>query len=404
MFGKPVAIAACAVAVFGVRSCISTFGEAQPRGPVSPNVEIQDLTPKPPHVRAVDFLAREVPRWKQEHDCYSCHNNGDAARALIAARRTSTGDGKPALDDTLAWLSRPSAWDQNRGRRGGAPPDADKALARLQFASATRAAVVNNLVERRALSDAAALIANDQHADGSWRLDPSQSLGSPATYGTALATWSARETLVAASTDLHAGAIARADAWLRAASPAIVLDAAAIVLGLAGGTDAAANAQRERALDAIMRGQAPAGGWGPYVSSPPEPFDTAIVLIALHDLAPRPVGVTPFDSRTMTQAIERGRDWLTAQQLDDGSWPETTRPARQESYAQRISTTAWATLALLAGDREGSRDPRRLGRAVGAVEGIDFERPADAVAGAVLENGKDHQLIPPRRPRLRGHE
>ncbi|MEX0713581.1 MAG: hypothetical protein WD278_14585 [Pirellulales bacterium] len=36
------------------------------------------------------------------------------------------------------------------------------------------------------------------------------------------------------------------------------------------------------------------------------------------------------------------------QQLEDGSWPETTRPAGGQSYAQRISTTAWATIALLA--------------------------------------------------------
>ena len=35
-------------------------------------------------------------------------------------------------------------------------------------------------------------------------------------------------------------------------------------------------------------------------------------------------------------------------QLDDGSWVETTRPSGAQSYAQRIATTAWATLALLA--------------------------------------------------------
>jgi hypothetical protein len=38
---------------------------------------------------------------------------------------------------------------------------------------------------------------------------------------------------------------------------------------------------------------------------------------------------------------------LMRRQLADGSWPETTRPAGQASYAQRISTTAWALLALI---------------------------------------------------------
>jgi hypothetical protein len=419
MLGKTVAVAACAVAAFGIRSCNSTFCEPRPRWQVSRTVDIQDLTA---NARAAAFLAREVPRWKQDNDCYSCHNNGDAARALIAAVRAGAGPAsRAALEDTLAWLSRPTAWDQNRGRSGGAPPDADRALARLQFASATRAAVVTNLLDRRPLDEAAALVAKDQHENGSWRLDASQSLGSPATYGTALATWSARETLVTASPQQHASAIARADAWLRTANPAIVLDSAAIVLGLSDATDAAANAQRARALDVIMRGQSPAGGWGPFVSSPSEPFDSAIVLIALHDLARlrsdaalrapsafgeanSPLVIKPYTSATISRAIQLGREWLTMQQLDDGSWPETTRPARQESYAQRISTTAWATLALLAGDREGSRDPRRLGRGVGAAKVVHLERPADAVARTVFENGERHQLILPRRPRLRGHE
>jgi hypothetical protein len=49
----------------------------------------------------------------------------------------------------------------------------------------------------------------------------------------------------------------------------------------------------------------------------------------------------------LTQAIAHGRDYLTRSQSSDGSWPETTRPTGQESYAQRISTTGWALLALL---------------------------------------------------------
>jgi len=32
--------------------------------------------------RAVEFLVREVPAWSKNNGCFSCHNNGDAARAL----------------------------------------------------------------------------------------------------------------------------------------------------------------------------------------------------------------------------------------------------------------------------------------------------------------------------------
>src|SRR3989338_7130625 len=67
--------------------------------------------------RGVEFLRGEVPRWRIEHPCYSCHNNGDATRALLVAgaRGHDIGD---ALDDTLAFLKDPSRWDQNKAPGG----------------------------------------------------------------------------------------------------------------------------------------------------------------------------------------------------------------------------------------------------------------------------------------------
>ena len=35
--------------------------------------------------RAVAFLSHEVPAWSRDNGCFSCHNNGDAARALFVA-------------------------------------------------------------------------------------------------------------------------------------------------------------------------------------------------------------------------------------------------------------------------------------------------------------------------------
>jgi hypothetical protein len=88
-----------------------------------------------PEDRAVQYLTREVPRWRREHPCYSCHNNGDAARALIAARTKDHALGT-ALDDTLVWLRSPSRWDGN-ATGGGFD---DKPLARIQFAGALASA------------------------------------------------------------------------------------------------------------------------------------------------------------------------------------------------------------------------------------------------------------------------
>jgi hypothetical protein len=294
-----------------------------------------------PEDRAVQYLTREVPRWRQEHPCYSCHNNGDAARALIAARTKDHALGT-ALDDTLVWLRSPSRWDAN-ATGGGFD---DKPLARIQFAGALASASHARLTPPESMRAAAQLVAADQAIDGSWRLDSSESVGSPATYGTALATWAGRRVLVTAQATDLLPAIARADRWLRRFDPKNIPDSAAVVLGLERATDADAVAQRTRALDVLRRGQSTAGGWGPYTNSPPEPFDTAVAVLALtsiDDALARP----SYGGAARGTAIALGRRFLIQRQLPDGSWPETTRPAGQESYAQRISTTAWATLALI---------------------------------------------------------
>ena len=57
--------------------------------------------------RALAYLAREVPRWARENKCYSCHNNGDAARALYKAVRLGEPVPREALQDTSRWLRRP---------------------------------------------------------------------------------------------------------------------------------------------------------------------------------------------------------------------------------------------------------------------------------------------------------
>jgi hypothetical protein len=296
-------------------------------------------------MRATAFLAVEVPRWRREHPCYSCHNNGDAARALIAAARSGIDIGD-ALTDTLEWLRRPERWAHNAGR--GDSSD-DRILARIQFAGALAAAVDGRLSAPDALRQAAEQVAADQQADGSWRLDASDSLGSPATYGLALATAAASRALQSARDPRFAQAIVRADRWLRALEPKTVLESAAVVLGLDLAADGDAADRRRRSLARIAEGQAPAGGWGPYVTSPPENFDTALVVLALQSLTERPDLAHPsFTAAELRAAIARGRRFLVDRQLEDGSWTETTRPAGQESYAQRISTTGWVTLALLA--------------------------------------------------------
>jgi hypothetical protein len=277
-----------------------------------------------PEGRAAEFLAREVRRWPEKNKCFSCHNNGDGARALYAASRRSVRFDPRAVEETTRYLQRPDEWKYN----GPEGRFSDKRLAAVQFAGALAAAVEAGAAERGpALDRAAEIVRSHQEADGSWKVDESGLPGSPATYGRALATVMARKVLEAADPARFAEAIGRADAWMKGRKPDGVLEAAALLAGT-----------NLEGLDLLRRGQTRDGGWGPYVTSPPETFDTAIALLGL-------AGVRGQEG--VPEMIRRGREFVLKGQQRDGSWPETTRPPGAESYAQRISTTAWATLALL---------------------------------------------------------
>jgi hypothetical protein len=278
---------------------------------------------------ALQYLTREVPLWPEQNRCFSCHNNGDAARALFTARRLGHSVPRTSIASTLGWLRDPAKWDSLPGD----PQFSDKRLARIQFASALATARESGLLDdpeplRRAVESLLPL----QHADGYWPLDGGDTLGSPATYGIPLATAMALRTLRALPENVPRPAMERAARYLRALPLRTTLDAAAVLLGL--GPD------RPDAIDFLLRTQGSSGGWGPYPKAPPEAFDTAIAFLAL----------APLRRSDAAAPLRRAREYLLQNQQPDGSWTETTRPSGAQSYAQRVSTSGWAALALLSAE------------------------------------------------------
>jgi hypothetical protein len=299
----------------------------------APAAEPAEATPEG---RAIAFLAREVPRWSRENRCFSCHNNGDAARALYDGLRRGYAGAGTALVETTGWLTDPDRWDRN----GGDGPFSDKRLARVQFATALAAAHrAGQVKDPQVLLRAGERLARDQATDGSWPLEGENEPGSPATYGRFLATYLARDTLQSAAADRFKQPIGRADIWLLDHKIENVIDASVMLMATASNSSPRAASLRGRSLDLLRTAQSDDGGWGPSVKSPPEAFDTALALLAL---------VKAGDLPGCRSLISRGRPFLIAEQQPDGGWIETTRPRGAESYAQRISTSGWATLALLA--------------------------------------------------------
>jgi len=269
---------------------------------------------------ALTFLAREVPRWERENHCYSCHNNGDAARALYLGRKKGYTVPNEAISATTAWLLTPDRWDEIHG----SPAASDKQLARIQFTAALAEAVRTVVVNGTAvLNSAAASLVKLQSPDGSWQVDTGGLPGAPATYGTALATYLSRRSLEMLEQSQFGDAIKRATHWLSITKPVSVVDAAALLLALPDRADC---------RQYLLQAQTSDGGWGAQPKMPAEAFDTAMALLALKGEGP---------------AAARGRAVLIRMQESDGGWPETTRPSGSQSYAERISTTGWVVYALL---------------------------------------------------------
>ncbi len=285
--------------------------------------------------RALGYLSREVPAWRENNGCYSCHNNGDGARALYRAVTKGFNVERDSLRDTSLWLGKPTVWRQN----GGDGPFNDRRLANIQFAATlAEASRVESIRDREAELQAGRLLVEAQDKDGSWQLEGGVRIGSPATYGPVLATVVARDALAGFDLRRFGRSIEQANAWLLRQRPKTVLEASGILLACGEMDNDAAMTLCELCVNLIERGQDGDRGWGPYVNSRAEVFDTALVMLALEKFKRRD-GIEPM--------IAAGRDYLVQTQLDDGTWLETTRPSSGESYAQRMSTTAWATIALI---------------------------------------------------------
>ncbi len=292
--------------------------------------------PLRPEAKAVAFLCREVPRWSRENHCYSCHNNGDAAQALYQAARSRLPGCR-----AMSWPTRRAG---SNSRAAGSTTAARARSATSGWpgwfsrARSSTAVSTGAIKDRSFLLEARQRLAADQAADGSWPLEgedtdsarrrptasrwPRWSRGRPCSRPTAsaIAPPSTVPTagFSAARSRRHRCRRWRSWRWSRS-------------------LPAANHPRRKLSLDLLRRAQTDDGGWGPRPGSPPEPFDTALALLALAHCGDR--------SRCGRPWCARGRAFLVAQQRDDGSWIETTRPAGNVSYAQRISTAGWATRA-----------------------------------------------------------
>ena len=303
--------------------------------------------------RAIAYLSVEVEKWRPENGCFSCHNNGDGARALYLARTLGFEVPEKALAETTEWLRHPEKWDSNPGD----PAVSDKKLARLQFSFALAIAIQSDeSSDNAALDEVLRSVLADQTESGYWRVDSSSEMGSPVTWGNPLATLYTIGILTSLDgTEPSEKALSSARKglrWLAGFEPKTTIGKTVQISALSfeiseGQTDQPVDSGRlsrkaANACESLLDAQGSDGGWGPHAGTPSEVFDTAVVLFHLDECV-----VAEHSGRSAESARERALQFLYRTQAAAGGWPETTRPSGGQSYAQHISTTAWALMALL---------------------------------------------------------
>jgi hypothetical protein len=296
------------------------------------------LQSQTPEEKAVTYIASEGPRWPMENHCFSCHNNGDGARSLYLAYRLKYPVPVQALETASDWLQNPNEWGKS-----GTTGLGDEKLARIQFGAALADAVDLGIIKDKSIVvRAAGLLLMHQEANGSWQVDAQSAAPSAVTYGPVLATFMARRTLERAGDARFNDAIARADKWLLSADVKSIVNAAAVVLALENRTEPASKTKLEQAVSVLLNSQNADGGWGAFAQTPAEPFETSMALLALNSVREKP----DVESR-----IVRGRTFLASVQFEDGGWPAERQSATGGTYARHISTSAWATMALISTKR-----------------------------------------------------
>lgn len=310
-----------------------------PLGWAQPVKEAPELADKA-IAKAIAYLAAETPKWRPEHRCASCHHQGSASRALLVAKAKGKLKNGESLENSLEWLEHPEKWADNHGD----PNASDPLLAEIQFGASLFSAEHQNPQRfHDALAEIAKQLAKRQAKDGSFVLENSEGVASPITLGPILLTAYARAILVphkiavtgeSPSAWEHEAKLA--SKWLLSVKPRNTFEGSSLLIALT--PEKESKSARAEARKIVLASAHPGGGFGPYVNSPAEVFDTALAILALSR------DEQASEHRTL---ITNAKKQLIKWQLEDGSWEETTRPSGGISYAHRISTTAWALEALL---------------------------------------------------------
>ncbi|MGD9724460.1 MAG: prenyltransferase/squalene oxidase repeat-containing protein [Pirellulales bacterium] len=326
---------------------LTLAAEPAPGAPATPEQVRQTVD------RAIVYLQTESASWLSTRKCAACHHAGMPLWALSEATQQGYAIDRKYLDDTIESLlgskdkllasgifpnpaNPPDPRPQGRGLNMGLP----------FLAVAARSLPSVSEGQRQSLQLIADEIVNKQQPDGSWEFFATLRRPPINENQTADAAWILMalegETGPDASESRRA-ALAKAIAWLEAASPSDLHQDKVfqLLLALRAGKPAS---ELQSTIDALLALQRADGGWSqtvPELKSDAFATGQTLYVLALAGYtAERP-------------EIKRGMDFLVATQQPDGSWPMISRSTPDGSPGSSklltpitCAASSWATLGL----------------------------------------------------------
>jgi hypothetical protein len=325
--------------VVGVRPAYSADPKKAPSG--------ADATPQLARKaveRGLAFLEEDATKWREEHNCASCHHGTMTVWALSEAK----SQGYPVAAATVAEMAK---WTKERLKNIDKPRDTRPGWNRvnttaLYLGVMAQVVPLQDAVSADELKQIAGHLLRHQEHDGSWAwsLASAKKRRPPVFESDEIAT---RLALLALgpqiSTDPKEKSAAREQAatWLGKTKPSESTQAAA--LRLLGEVRAGKPLKSlEAEIDRLLSRQNQDGGWGQNKDCASDAYATGQALYFLSL-----VGVK--DNRP---EMQRAIAFLVANQKGDGSWPMTSRAGPGEKPPADLAPityfgSAWATLGLL---------------------------------------------------------
>lgn len=298
--------------------------------------------------RGLAFLKSDAAKWKDEHECATCHHGTMTVWAYCEARGRGFDIAEETFRETATWTKDRllERIDLPRDTRPGWSMVSTPAIYLVLMARCIPAQTAVTPDEQERI---AGHLLRHQEVDGEWAWSsaPPQNRPPPVFESDEVATrlvCLALEPRVPDAVQEPSSvrdSLERAAAWLKETPPSDSTQAAALRLLMAAWSTESKETVQGNIIQFLGR-QNDDGGWGQLPDVPSDAYATgqALYVLSLAGIAnDRP-------------EVRRGVAFLVGNQREDGSWPMTSRAHPGATpYTNPLPITyfgsAWATLGLL---------------------------------------------------------